>query len=97
MIDCMSFCFSSRRRHTRCALVTGVQTCALPILKIDTPLADPSVQLAVIPLKENDAAVVGPSIQRLFEQRLTSLTPSGEEPSSQDRVSIETEDRKSVV
>src|SRR3546814_20724272 len=27
----MSFCFSSRRRHTRCALVTGVHTCALPI------------------------------------------------------------------
>src|SRR3546814_8156293 len=27
----MSFFFSSRRRHTRCALVTGVQTCALPI------------------------------------------------------------------
>src|SRR3546814_16536136 len=27
---CMFF-FSSRRRHTRCALVTGVQTCALPI------------------------------------------------------------------
>src|SRR3546814_14425525 len=26
------YCFlSSRRRHTRCALVTGVQTCALPI------------------------------------------------------------------
>src|SRR3546814_18845352 len=23
--------FSSRRRHTSCALVTGVQTCALPI------------------------------------------------------------------
>src|SRR3546814_17937037 len=28
---CILF-FSSRRRHTRCALVTGVQTCALPIL-----------------------------------------------------------------
>src|SRR3546814_9081000 len=27
------FCFSSRRRHTRVALVTGVQTCALPIYK----------------------------------------------------------------
>src|SRR3546814_4163348 len=27
-----TFFFSSRRRHTRCALVTGVQTCALPIL-----------------------------------------------------------------
>src|SRR3546814_8674232 len=29
-LDCFFF-FSSRRRHTRCALVTGVQTCALPI------------------------------------------------------------------
>src|SRR3546814_522475 len=28
---CVLFVFSSRRRHTRCALVTGVQTCALPI------------------------------------------------------------------
>src|SRR3546814_2069759 len=28
------FFFSSRRRHTRCALVTGVQTCALPISDI---------------------------------------------------------------
>src|SRR3546814_2674691 len=39
MVTCMRlailvvlvFFFSSRRRHTRCALVTGVQTCALPI------------------------------------------------------------------
>src|SRR3546814_12991248 len=30
--DC--FVFSSRRRHTRCALVTGVQTCALPISRL---------------------------------------------------------------
>src|SRR3546814_2992210 len=28
----LHFFFSSRRLHTRCALVTGVQTCALPIL-----------------------------------------------------------------
>src|SRR3546814_10615536 len=28
------FFFSSRRRHTRCALVTGVQTCALPIYEL---------------------------------------------------------------
>src|SRR3546814_7405283 len=46
----MVFFFSSRRRHTRCALVTGVQTCALPISqgrwfpqfccrKIGTPIA----------------------------------------------------------
>src|SRR3546814_5311418 len=33
LIVCVLLCFffSSRRRHTRCALVTGVQTCALPI------------------------------------------------------------------
>src|SRR3546814_5850647 len=33
MMSCYlcAFFFSSRRRHTRCALVTGVQTCALPI------------------------------------------------------------------
>src|SRR3546814_4509988 len=30
-IDLFLVFFSSRRRHTRCALVTGVQTCALPI------------------------------------------------------------------
>src|SRR3546814_10721352 len=30
IVSCFCF-FSSRRRHTRCALVTGVQTCALPI------------------------------------------------------------------
>src|SRR3546814_2108031 len=29
------FFVSSRRRHTRCALVTGVQTCALPICFLD--------------------------------------------------------------
>src|SRR3546814_6025396 len=28
---CIIFFFTSRRRHTSCALVTGVQTCALPI------------------------------------------------------------------
>src|SRR3546814_1127369 len=33
---CMFFFFSSRRRHTRCALVTGVQTCALPIYAVGT-------------------------------------------------------------
>src|SRR3546814_4916393 len=40
--DCdVLFFFSSRRRHTRCALVTGVQTCALPI-------SDQTLFLAVI-------------------------------------------------
>src|SRR3546814_11472234 len=45
-IVCFSFCFSSRRRHTRCALVTGVQTCALPIL-----LAAATAALSMVPLE----------------------------------------------
>src|SRR3546814_2557202 len=36
------FFFSSRRRHTRCALVTGVQTCALPISCLDRCMLGPS-------------------------------------------------------
>src|SRR3546814_9936464 len=38
MIWCLFF-YSSRRRHTRCALVTGVQTCALPISADNLPVA----------------------------------------------------------
>src|SRR3546814_2955138 len=35
VLFCLFFFLSSRRRHTRCALVTGVQTCALPIYMFD--------------------------------------------------------------
>src|SRR3546814_6561903 len=35
--------FSSRRRHTRCALVTGVQTCALPISAMLLSACAPSI------------------------------------------------------
>src|SRR3546814_7424564 len=41
-----SFFFSSRRRHTRCALVTGVQTCALPIFACVPKEARPAVAAA---------------------------------------------------
>src|SRR3546814_14351776 len=37
MLLLLCFFFSSRRRHTRCALVTGVQTCALPISNLKLP------------------------------------------------------------
>src|SRR3546814_6731816 len=40
------FFFSSRRRHTRCALVTGVQTCALPIYV--TPFVDVMLVLLIV-------------------------------------------------
>src|SRR3546814_238671 len=42
----LSFFFSSRRRHTRCALVTGVQTCALPISE-----GSPQVMIDVVPFR----------------------------------------------
>src|SRR3546814_8325866 len=44
----MFFFFSSRRRHTRCALVTGVQTCALPILDNDY-----QIQRAILQIRED--------------------------------------------
>src|SRR3546814_2945686 len=47
----VSFFFSSRRRHTRCALVTGVQTCALPICSSATVYGDPDS----VPVREDAA------------------------------------------
>jgi type II secretion system protein D len=52
---------------------------------------DPSVQLVLLPLKFNDAGIVGPEIQRLFAARLTSMTPPGAAPNPQDRVDIGTD------
>src|SRR3546814_17333925 len=46
----MFFFFSSRRRHTRCALVTGVQTCALPIYSGAGPGAYSASKAGVINL-----------------------------------------------
>src|SRR3546814_5491685 len=46
------FCFSSRRRHTRCALVTGFQTCALPILR-------PHGLTVAVDLGARDTATIG--------------------------------------
>src|SRR3546814_6187301 len=51
------FFFSSRRRHTRCALVTGVQTCALPIsvaLRVDLEAPTPVVLITPAPAGSND-------------------------------------------
>src|SRR3546814_9137975 len=42
------FCFSSRRRHTRGALVTGVQTCALPISPGEVMQLPPADELVLV-------------------------------------------------
>src|SRR3546814_2776092 len=54
------FFFSSRRRHTRCALVTGVQTCALPISREQ---ADEVVNRSRRPGGLEHAATIGQQLQ----------------------------------
>src|SRR3546814_8089286 len=46
----LMYFFSSERRHTRCALGTGVQTCALPIYEI--VMFDMAVTQALTPFRE---------------------------------------------
>src|SRR3546814_1854938 len=54
------FFFSSRRRHTRCALVTGVQTCALPIsIALRRLVVEPEVVL------DRNARVLQRQVDRL--------------------------------
>jgi type II secretion system protein D len=56
--------------------------------KLDVELQDPSIQLVVIPMKFNDAGVVGPMIQQIFTARLTSMAVPGVPPMPQDRVDV---------
>src|SRR3546814_3587564 len=53
------FFFSSRRRHTRCALVTGVQTCALPISAACQHLAVAEAEVAGEIVEQAVAAPLG--------------------------------------
>src|SRR3546814_17926612 len=55
------FFFSSRRRHTICALVTGVQTCALPISvfpTISSGVTRKQDSNTRVPKREHDAEIV---------------------------------------
>src|SRR3546814_1919043 len=62
------FIFKSRRRHTRCALVTGVQTCALPISR---PGGDYPVQGRAIVLRSKQSTTdFGKGLQRVPNGRL---------------------------
>src|SRR3546814_16160909 len=65
------FFFSSRRRHTRCALVTGVQTCALPIYQASI-LAALAVPLFVI--DEADCfSFVNQAAEQFFDSSTSNL------------------------
>src|SRR3546814_6440894 len=53
--SCDFFFFSSRRRHTRCALVTGVQTCALPIYDEATQMERTGEQISMLERRAMEA------------------------------------------
>src|SRR3546814_3916514 len=94
------FFFSSRRRHTRCALVTGVQTCALPIWfsastikswfqyrcerKVRYELST-EAELAAVPIAKDVREQAWALLGTQFEERVTR------------RLHREVGDRKSVV
>src|SRR3546814_12846578 len=89
------FFFSSRRRHTRCALVTGVQTCALPI-SAKPALAGSrcsTVSMLTSPvfsICSADTTVAGPtparSWRRMREPVTTMSDPFGESSAEGDCV-----------
>src|SRR3546814_8016481 len=83
-------CFSSRRRHTMCALVTGVQTCALPIFPEGRSprLVDHPAQLGEDAVAETRAVPRDEQIARPREQQ---PEPAGA------RRGVQEQYRKSVV
>src|SRR3546814_11888480 len=79
----MTFFFSSRRRHTRCALVTGVQTCALPICRVrfqqhDVTRDQPPPGRFDIILCRNLLLYLPPDTRReVFERLHRAIAPDG--------------------
>src|SRR3546814_13296838 len=68
----MFFFFSSRRRHTRCALVTGVQTCALPIFGM--PIYPVKGYALTVPVEGHNGA---PSLPGVDEKYLIAWSRLG--------------------
>src|SRR3546814_8786501 len=67
------FFFSSRRRHTRCAVVTGVQTCALPI-SFGRPTPSPVQEQRVTRRQEDRPA----SMRRAGPEIITPSEPEAD-------------------
>src|SRR3546814_19591395 len=72
------FFFSSRRRHTSCALVTGVQTCALPI-------SDEAFPGDIIGIPNHGALRVGDTLTEGERIRFTGLPSFAPEIRSEER------------
>src|SRR3546814_11382075 len=72
------FFFSSRRRHTRCALVTGVQTCALPIFHICSRGARGSIHAPAASRQMGEAAAEGKrAVEEACDERLHAMAQAG--------------------
>src|SRR3546814_10044480 len=69
------FFFSSRRRHTRCALVTGVQTCALPIFL--RPVVIQALCNAFLAAQLGDAVLAAQAIQHDADLVFGREVPAG--------------------
>src|SRR3546814_5657479 len=63
-VFCVCFFFSSRRRNTICALVTGVQTCALPIFLPSGPRGAGRQRLGRTAPRPVSGGVAGPHLAR---------------------------------
>src|SRR3546814_3180754 len=89
MIIC--FFFSSRRRHTRCALVTGVQTCALPISvkRPQAPAADAACPAASILIIDDEPEVAQMLSDILAAQGHRVVTAGSGQRSEERRVGKE--------
>src|SRR3546814_17747540 len=81
------FFFSSRRRHTICALVTGVQTCALPISSRESlsPSGPRSSARAHAPTPLRDPRPRSRSPCRPSSRNCRRSTPSASRPSRSSR------------
>src|SRR3546814_6597253 len=89
----MFVCFSSRRRHTSCALVTGVQTCALPISPADRRLHRfAGIAAAVAPGVEHPA-----SFRNALDRRGEISVEIGEADVADETVAVPVIDRPIAV
>src|SRR3546814_13205592 len=85
------FFFSSRRRHTSCALVTGVQTCALPICRdsaaSSTTTTASTTTTTTVPIK---SGVVPNVVSDTNQVAISKIDDSGFAPALSDTKSSNT-------
>src|SRR3546814_9688279 len=99
------FVFSSRRRHTICALVTGVQTCALPICHWTPEGNAMKLKMKTLPvLIAGSVALLAASVGAIYagshaglSARDAALVEEGRQVFRYDTFGDEIKDRKRVV